>query len=63
MPRLSVFGKLQTRNEITVGPNLVVALPMVRSLSLKPDGCLSTQDISYFYGSLISFTVSTRFCI
>jgi hypothetical protein len=63
MPRPSVFGKLQARNEITVGSNLVVALLMVRNLSLKPDGCLSTQEISYFYGSLMSFTVFTRFCI
>jgi hypothetical protein len=48
MPRPSVFGELQARNEITVGPDLVVALPMVLTLSLKPDGCLCAQEMSYF---------------
>jgi hypothetical protein len=63
IPRLSVFGELQARNEITVSPDLVVAVPMAPFLSLNPDGCVSSQEISYFYGSLMFFTVFTSFCI
>jgi hypothetical protein len=36
---------------------------MVRSLSLEPDSRSAIQDIPYFYGSLMSIAVFTRFCI